>query len=129
RALLDGEPIRLFGDPETIRDYVYVTDVADAFVAAHRAAVAPPPVVNIGSGSPTSLRELLAVLLTAAGRPEHPVQITADRPFDRRHTWLDVRTAERVLGWRPTTPLAEGLGTTWQQALLDSVTPAVDGAR
>ena len=35
RALLDDDPIRLFGDPETIRDYVYVDDVAEAFRAAH----------------------------------------------------------------------------------------------
>jgi UDP-glucose 4-epimerase len=129
RALLDGDPIRLFGDPETIRDYVYVTDVADAFVAAHRADPSPPPIVNVGSGRPTSLRELLGVLLAAAGRPEHPVHITEDRPFDRRHTWLDVRTADRTLGWRPTTSLEQGLAATWQQALLEQVTPAVDGGR
>jgi UDP-glucose 4-epimerase len=128
-ALLEGDPIRLFGDPETIRDYVYVTDVAEAFVAAHLAPQAPPPVVNIGSGTPTSLRELLAALLAAADRPDHPVDIVADRPFDRRHTWLDVHTAARTLGWRPTTSLQAGLTATWQRALLDHVTPAADRAR
>lgn len=128
RSLLNGDPIRLFGDPETIRDYVYIGDVTKAFVAAHR-STAPPPIVNIGSGIPTSLRELLSVLLTVAGRAEYPVEITADRPFDRRHTWLDITTAARTLGWRPTTSLEEGLRRTWQQALLSRVTPAVDGTR
>lgn len=129
RALLDGEPIRLFGDPETIRDYVYVTDVADAFVAAAEAAQAPPPVLNIGSGEPTSLRELVHVLLRAAGRPEHAVEMTADRPFDRRHTWLDVRAAQRCLGWAPTTTLQDGLTATWERAAADQVTSRADGAR
>src|SRR6185436_17508199 len=84
RALRDGEPIRLFGDPETIRDYVYVDDVAAAFLAAHCASRPLPPVLNIGSGEPTSLRGLVHVLLRAAQRPEHPVHMTEDRPFDRR---------------------------------------------
>jgi UDP-glucose 4-epimerase len=118
-ALLAGEPIQLFGDPETIRDYVYVTDVVEAFLAAGAAEGPLPPVVNIGSGEPTSLRELAQVLLRAAGRPDHPVHMTEDRPFDRRHTWLDVQTAERVLGWTPTTTLADGLTATWQQAVDD----------
>jgi UDP-glucose 4-epimerase len=120
RAMLEHEPIRLFGDPETVRDYVYVTDVAGAFVAASEAATAPPPVVNVGSGEPTSLRELVQVLLRAAGRPEHPVEMTADRPFDRRHTWLDVTTARRTLGWRATTSLQDGLTATWARAVEDA---------
>jgi UDP-glucose 4-epimerase len=119
RALLDNEPIRLFGDPETIRDYVYVTDVAEAFRAAHEAA-SVPPVVNIGSGEPTSLRQLVQVLLRAAGRPEHRVEMTADRPFDRRHTWLDVTRARTELGWRPTTTLEDGLTATWTRAAADA---------
>lgn len=126
RALLDGEPIRLFGDPETIRDYVYVTDVADAFVASAEAAEPPPAVLNIGSGEPTSLRALVHVLLRAAGRPEHPVEMTEDRPFDRRHTWLDVRAARRCIGWQPTTTLQEGLTATWDRAVADQLTSRAD---
>jgi UDP-glucose 4-epimerase len=129
RALLDDEPIRLFGDPETIRDYVYVTDVAEAFVAAHLAPAPLPAVINVGSGEPTSLRELAHVLLRAAGRPDHPVHMTADRPFDRRHTWLDVRTAARALGWHAATTLQDGLTATWEHALLDRETNAADRAR
>lgn len=129
RALLDDEPIRLFGDPETIRDYVYVDDVAEAFVAAHHSARPLPPVLNIGSGEPTSLRALVHVLLRAARRQGHPVEMTEDRPFDRRHTWLDVRTAHRTLGWEPTTTLQDGLTTTWERAVADSVSGNAGAAR
>ena len=73
--------------------------------------------MNIGSGEPTSLRALVHVLLGAARRPRHDVQMTEDRPFDRRHTWLDVRTAERTLGWQPTTSLEDGLTATWERAV------------
>lgn len=130
RALLDEEPIRLFGDPETIRDYVYVDDVAEAFVAAHHSAGPLPPVLNVGSGEPTSLRALVHVLLRAAQRPHHPVETTEDRPFDRRHTWLDVSAAHRTLGWQPTTTLQDGLTATWERALAaEGVSGTADAAR
>lgn len=130
RALLDEEPIRLFGDPETIRDYVYVDDVAEAFVAAHHSARPLPPVLNVGSGEPTSLRALVHVLLRAAQRPHHPVETTEDRPFDRRHTWLDVSAAHRTLDWQPTTTLQDGLTATWERALAaEGVSGTADAAR
>jgi UDP-glucose 4-epimerase len=130
RALLDDEPIRLFGDPETIRDYVYVGDVAEAFVAAHHSARPLPAVLNVGSGEPTSLRALVHVLLRAAQRPQHPVEMTEDRPFDRRHTWLDVRAAHHALGWQPLTTLQDGLTATWERAVAAAgVSGAADAAR
>lgn len=115
QALAARQPIRLFGDPETVRDYVYVDDVAAAISAAHSAPTELPPVLNVGSGEPTSLRHLLRLVLKAVGTPEHPVDLVPDRPFDRRHTWLDVGEARRVLGWTPTTGLEEGLKQTWRQ--------------
>ena len=54
RAAAEGEPLTVYGNPDSTRDYVYVGDVAEAMLATHRAAV-PPPVVNVGSGEPTSL--------------------------------------------------------------------------
>jgi UDP-glucose 4-epimerase len=115
-ALRAGRPVRLFGDPETIRDYIYVADAADAFVAAHSAPGWLPPVLNIGSGEPTSLRRLLELVLAAADRPHEEVSLTSDRPFDRRHTWLDVTAAHDVLGWRTVTSLPAGLRRTWNRA-------------
>jgi UDP-glucose 4-epimerase len=116
QALTAGDPIRLFGDPATIRDYVFLDDVAAAFSVAHHATTPLPAVINIGSGQPTTLEELLRLVRRAADRPEHPVEVTADRPFDRRHTWLDIGTARDVLGWRPRISLEDGLRRTWRHA-------------
>lgn len=112
RALTSGDTVRLFGDPHTTRDYVYVDDVAAAFLAALRAPTLPP-VLNVGSGRPTSLEELLGLVLDVAGSPGHPVEHVADRPFDRRNTWLDVSVARDALDWTPTTSLHTGLTRTW----------------
>ncbi len=115
RAAAEGEPLTLYGDPESTRDYVYLADVAAALLAVHRAA-APPPVLNVGSGEPTSLRQLAGAVRDAVGDPELRLRTRPTRGFDRAHTWLDVGLVGRALGWRPTTPLAVGLAAAWSAA-------------
>ena len=118
RAVLDGEPLQVFGDPECGRDYVYIDDVVDSMCRIDRAARAgqltstEPLVLNIGSGVCTSLAELLAAVRAVLGE-NVPVQYTAGRELDRKQVWLDVSRADQVLGWRPRTPLLEGVTAMW----------------
>jgi len=119
RAAGAGRPVDLIGDPEVRRDFVYIDDVLDAMLRVHAAMSAPagargalPPILNIGSGAPTSLTELLREVSTVTGR-ELVVRRQDGRGFDRKALWLDVRRAADNLGWRPRTSLAEGLTQTW----------------
>lgn len=107
KAILDGEPIQLIGDPATRRDYIYITDLADALVRCTD-AIAPPQLVNIGSGIGTSLKELLSLIEQAAGRTL-TVHRSPARDFDAPSTWLDVSRAREALGWTPSISLAQGL--------------------
>lgn len=111
-AAAEGRPLVLIGDAGTARDFVYVDDVADALVRIHRSGD-PPPVVNVGSGQPTSLGELRAVVARVVGRPAGDVVSTPARLFDQSRTWLDVSLAEATLGWRPATQLPAGVEATW----------------
>ncbi|WP_299952273.1 NAD-dependent epimerase/dehydratase family protein [uncultured Modestobacter sp.] len=113
QALAQDQTVRLFGNPQTTRDYVYVDDVAAAFVAALQAP-SLPAVLNIGSGQPTSLEELLQLVLEVAKAPQHPIERVGDRPFDRRNTWLEISAARAALGWAPATSLRAGLARTWE---------------
>jgi UDP-glucose 4-epimerase len=120
-AARDGLPLRLFGDPRTCRDYVYVDDVIAAMLAIYRCAgtVAgrpgpePKPIVNVGSGRPTSLMELLATVVETVP-PPLTVRFDPARGFDRGDVWLDVSAGADRLGWRPETPLRKGVAATWQ---------------
>lgn len=112
-AIRAGTPLRLFGDPATTRDYVYVDDATAALAELHHLHSTPPAVLNVGSGRPTSLAELADLVRSAAGRPHHEVVVVSPRGFDRHDTWLDVRRARDVLGWSATTDLADGLRLTW----------------
>lgn len=115
RAAAAGLPLTVYGDPHATRDYVYADDVAGALLAVHR-ATAPPPVVNVGSGVPTSLRTLAGLVREAVGDPALRCEERPARGFDLDRTWLDVSLAGTALGWRATTPLPTGLARAWSAA-------------
>ncbi len=112
-AAARGEHIRIFGDPATTRDYVYVGDVAEALVRVHAGGAPLPSVVNVGSGRPTSLRALAETVLSVVGNFSLELEVEPRRSFDVPHTWLEVTRAREVLGWRARTPLSAGVAAAW----------------
>jgi len=112
-AVLSGGEVHLYGDPASTRDYVYVDDIARAVVAAHRAD-APPPVVNIGSGIPTTLDRLLESLEFAVAPARFDTVRHPARSTDTAHSTLDATLALQAFGWRPTVSLDEGVAKMWQ---------------
>jgi UDP-glucose 4-epimerase len=123
-AAAAGQPLTIFGDPRARRDYVYVDDVVEAMIAVYDRVRADPaarigglPVMNIGSGVPTSLAQLTSLIQDIAGRPLL-IHQTGPRDCDRRDSWLDTRAAARLLGWRARTRLADGLACTWDSSEL-----------
>lgn len=112
RRLLAGEPLVVYGDGSQTRDYIYVDDVCEGIVAALAAESAG--VFQLGSGSGTDLERLIDAIVAAAGLPARPqVRYRPFRAGEVRHNWTDVSRACESLGWRPTTPLPEGLRRTW----------------
>lgn len=107
RAALAGEPLVLFGDGSTIRDFVEVDDVVDAMIlAGERRDVVGP--LNIGTGSGRSLSDVIGLLERHFGRPL-PVSVRPARPFDVQACVLDVSAARERLGWRPRYGFEEAL--------------------
>lgn len=107
--LLRGEPPTIFGTGEFTRDYVYVDDVAAAFViAADRGS---GETVNIGTGVETSVNELFGLLAEAAGyegEPEHGPERAGDLP----RSALDPSKAAELLHWFPEYTLEDGVKET-----------------
>jgi UDP-glucose 4-epimerase len=105
-----GAAVTVEGDGEQTRDFVFVGDVGDAIVTAlgHRETDS----LNIGTGRGTSVNELFGQLSAIAGYRQEPTHVGA-RPGDVRHSVLDVRRAEAVLGWTPRTALGDGLRATY----------------
>ncbi len=109
--LLAGEPCRIFGDGLQSRDYVYVGDVARATIAALDGD--SDGVLNIGTGSATSVLELYEVCRTVAGSSAEPV-FEAARAGELGRSVLDFGRAAAAIGFRPETSLADGVEATWE---------------
>ena len=118
--LMQNRPLTIFGDGLQTRDYVHVTDVAEAAFLVATAKL--PPVqrlddraFNIGTGSATSVVDLARVLLDAAGA-DVPIEFAPRRAGELQDSCLSVDKASAVLGWRPRITLQEGLAGTYQHA-------------
>jgi len=109
-AMLNGVPLRIYGQGEQTRDFVYVSDVTDATLAALD-YTGPDAVFNVGTGVETTINELFrraAAQVGYEGEPNH----APERPGEVFRSCLDCRHAKEVLGWEAQTPLDEGLAQT-----------------
>jgi UDP-glucose 4-epimerase len=105
--LLQGGECKIFGDGQQTRDFVYVDDVVDAFSRA--ATRGDGLLVNIGTGTETSVNQLYSAMATLAG-VETPPRYGPERTGELRRSALDPGRAGVHLGWKPWTTLDEGAG-------------------
>ncbi len=117
RASLErGEAPQVFEDGGQRRNFVHVTDVARAVVAALTADLpAGVTALNIGSPRVTTIGEMAAELASALGGPD-PVTTGRFRLGDVRHITADCSAAETALGWRAQINLADGIATVLAEA-------------
>jgi UDP-glucose 4-epimerase len=108
--LRDGGTPTIFGDGSQTRDYVFVLDVVDAMVRAldHEGGV-----LNIGTGTETSVLELYEAVQEVAG-VRREATLAPARLGELQRSVLDASLAARELGWRPARSLTEGLAETWR---------------
>jgi UDP-glucose 4-epimerase len=106
--VVHGQPVRVFGDPNNVRDYVHLEDICEA---AKRAAVPRRPfqVFNVGSGVGHSVLDVLHLVSAALARP---IEIRCDPAYGSGLTeWvvLDIANARDQLGWSPAIDLRSGI--------------------
>jgi UDP-glucose 4-epimerase len=107
--LLSGQPCTIFGDGSQTRDFVYVDDVVDAFArAAQRGGGL---LLNVGTGTETSLNRLYRVMADNAG-VERPAVFAPPRLGELARSCLHPGRAGIHLGWKPWTTLEEGTAAT-----------------
>lgn len=124
-AISRGRPIRLYSAGRHSRDFTFVEDIAEGVVRAADLVATPDPawdparpdpgtaaapfrIYNIGNGAPVALLDFVAALERALGRPAIREELPP-QPGDVPDTWADCSRLAAATGWRPATPVAEGV--------------------
>ncbi len=116
QRILSEQPVEIWGDGEIVRDYIYVSDVAEAFVRAMEYA-GEHTTFNVGSGKGLSLNTLVAEMEEITGKKAIRIY-KPPRSFDVPVNVLDVSKISRAFGWIPRVSVNEGLQKTlhWLKA-------------
>jgi UDP-glucose 4-epimerase len=109
RRMLANRPTTIYGDGAQTRDFVYVDDVVNAFMAARTKGNGE--LINIGSNSELSVNDLHERLTTLTEASFDPIYADA-RPGELQRIYVDTTKAANVLDWKPTVGLDEGLKQT-----------------
>ena len=110
--IIRGQPSEIWGDGSVSRDYIHVSDVAQAFARA-LTYEGSQVVFNVSTGKGTPLTELLQIIGEVTGLPVN-AQFKPARPFDVPVSVLDNTLAQAQLGWKPVVSLSDGIARTAQ---------------
>jgi UDP-glucose 4-epimerase len=99
----------IYGDGEQTRDFVHVSDVANANLQALQLNNTSADVFNIGTGQPTTINQLFSFLAKMLGKPDISPVHAKDRPGDIRDSFANITRASSILGFKPKVELERGL--------------------
>ena len=108
KAILNEEPISMYGDGRTSRDYTYVEDIVTGILAAIQYDKTNFELINLGNHYTVTLKELIAALENVTGK-KALIQQYPDQPGDVPVTFADITKATKLLGYDPKTELKDGL--------------------
>ena len=108
---LKGQPITIYGNGKQTRSFCFVQDLVDGLIRLMGTDKAVSGPINLGNPGEFSMLELAEIIVELVGGKSEIVfrPLPTDDPRQRKP---DIAQAEEKLGWRPTTPLKEGLVTT-----------------
>lgn len=117
--VLRGEPITIHSDGQQTRDFVYVPDVVDAWLAVLDEPATSGHVFNVGSGRETSINEIADTVLEAFrhSRESWPIQSIPAQEGDIRRSAADISRLRDAVGWEPRMSFEEGCRRTVRWAI------------
>ena len=114
RRIIEGEKFQIYGDGKQVRDFNYVDDVVNAFLLAAVQEDSNGAIYNLGAEDPINLKDTADLMIKVNnGGTYEMIPFPEDRKIiDIGDYYGDYRKIRSRLGWKPLTPLAEGLKKT-----------------
>lgn len=109
--ILKGEPVPMFGDGSMERDFTWIDDILQGVLAAvdrTRHVAGEFQIINLGESRTTSVSRLIGLISDALGMAPRIERLPL-QPGDVERTFADVTRARELLGYRPTTPIEDGI--------------------
>ena len=103
------KPIEMYGDGTTMRDYTYIDDIVDGICAAIEYNKTPFEIINLGGGSPVTLKEMISTIEDTLGKKAEIKQLPMQMG-DVNKTVSDITKAKKLLKYNPKTSFREGVG-------------------
>ena len=107
RKIDSGEPVPVFGDGSSERDYTYISDIIQGVMAAME-RLDGFQTINLGDSRTVSLKELIRSIEDALGK-KALLEWMPEQPGDVRKTCADIQNAKKRLGYVPGVPIEEGI--------------------
>ncbi len=112
----ERQPLTVYGDGEQTRDFVFIQDVVTANILAATQPAAVGEIFNIATGIATTINKITEIIRQVSGRESQIIYADA-RAGEVRHSRATIEKAQKLLGYRPTTELDEGMRITWQSVM------------
>jgi UDP-glucuronate 4-epimerase len=108
KAILKNQPITMYGDGNTSRDYTFVDDTVKGVIGAMQYDQSDFEIINLGNNYTVSLKELIIAIEDIIGK-KALIKQYPDQPGDVPKTFADINKAKQLLGYNPKTQLKDGL--------------------
>jgi len=108
KSIINGQPIPVFGDGSTSRDYTYVGDTVKGIEAAITYESSNFEIINLGNHRTVTLSQLILAIEESCGR-KATIDRQPEQPGDVPQTYADIHKAQRLLKYHPSTDLKKGL--------------------
>lgn len=124
RAVERQDPFVVWGDGRDLKDFLYIEDFIDGLLLAFERVDGFLP-LNIASGQPVTIREVLTEILKATEYEDADVQYDVSQPTMIPKRLIDISCAREVTGWVPQTSIGEGIAKTveWYQGTYGMQSP------
>lgn len=113
KAILNNQPMRIYGDGTATRDFLYVGDLCQGIVAALDAKLPLFNVFHLASGREVSVKELAEMVRTAAGLEDYPIEHEPKRKGEVERNFADYDLARIELDFNPSITLEQAMADTW----------------